>query len=261
MAGTRFVVRTLDALTIDDEDSFRHVGLYADLKAVLVRDGYRFRVLPEPSAGRWDRAVALNLTFWGTDDGGDILVDDHVPADVVAHVAWHHLAARALPPGPGERPGADALFLGEAIASAFDVYLVGRLLGHSPQSSFLETQIAAMADTAAEAGVSDDEFEALLAGIAEDPDGAFDELRTLLFDVSRALHGCAGAEDALGVFAGFDSHRFGALLHRYELSNWVLYTRAYATRRIGGDTRVETVDHALRKGGGLEWLTQAWVDG
>jgi hypothetical protein len=255
-----FDVKTLDALTIEDEASFRHVGLYGDLKRVLERDAYRFRLLPEASSGRWDRALALNLTFWGTDNGGDVLVDDEIPADVVAHVAWHHLAARAVGPKVGERPSADALFLGEAIASAFDVYLVGRLLGHASQSSFLDTQVPAMSDAAAEAGVSEDGFEALLAGIAADPDKAFDELRALLFDASRALLRCAGAEEALGVLAGFDGHRFGPLLHRYELSNWVLYARAYASGEVG-DARVEEVDRALREGNGLDWLTRRWVDG
>jgi hypothetical protein len=255
--AARFRVKTLDALTIDDEPSFRHVGLYADLKSVLARDGYPFRVLPDATAGRWDRAVALNLTFWGTDNGGDILVDDHIPADVVAHVAWHHLASRAL--APKKRPTADALFLGEAIASAFDVYLVGRLLGHAPESTFLETQVSAMADTAAEAGVSEEAFASFLSGIADEPEAAFDELRALLFDVSRALHACTGAEEALDVLGGFDAQRFGPLLHRYELSNWVLYARAYASS--GEDPRVTAIDAALRKGDGLAWLTRSWIDG
>jgi hypothetical protein len=253
-----FIVKTLEALTIDDEASFRHVGLYADLKRALQDDGYRFRVLPETHAGRWDRAVALNLTFWGADDGGDVLVDSHIPADVVAHVAWHHLTARALGTKSGERASADVLFLGESIASAFDVYLVGRLLGHAPQSSFLESQVPAMADAAAEAGLDEEAFEALLAGIAADPDRAFDDLRALLFDASRALVGCDGAEAALAVLTSLDGHRFGPLLHRYELSNWVLYARAYATAVT--DTRALAVDRALREGNGLEWLTREWID-
>ena len=67
---------------------------------------------------------------------------------------------------------AEALFLGEAIASAFDVYLVGRLLGHAPDSSFLETQVPAMAEAAQAAGLPDEELEAMLDGIAADPECA-----------------------------------------------------------------------------------------
>ena len=43
-----------------------------------------------------DRALLINLTFWTADAGGDVLVDEHVEADVVAHAAWHHVVARAI---------------------------------------------------------------------------------------------------------------------------------------------------------------------
>src|SRR4051794_976680 len=112
MAEPAFEERTIDSLTVDDEESFRHVALYDDLKEILRRAKYPFRVLPAPSEGRWDRALFLNLTYWGTDGGGDVLVEDHLAADVVAHVAWHHLAKGAL-----KSTSPAALFLGESIAS------------------------------------------------------------------------------------------------------------------------------------------------
>jgi hypothetical protein len=250
--------RTLDELAIDDERSFRHVGLYADLKEILRRDGYKVRVLPEGLAGRWDRALFLNLTFWGAGEGGDILERDQLPADVLAHAAWHHLAARAF---GGESQSAEALFFGEAIASAFDVYLVGRLLGHSPESTFLMTQVPQMAEAAEAAGLPDDEFEALMDGIARDPERAFEDLRALLVDATRALVGCRSADEALVALAAFDGHRFEPLLHRYELSNWVLYARAYASKSLGPDARVREVDGALRGDGvvSIDWLTKNWV--
>jgi len=249
--------RTIDELKIEDERSFKHVGLYGDLKEVLRRSGYTVRVLPPALAGRWDRALFLNLTFWGAEAGGDVLERDRTPADVVAHMAWHHLAAKAF---RGVTPSADALFLGEAIASAFDVYLVGRLLGHAPESSFLETQVPAMAEAAQAAGMSDADFEKMLDGIAEDPERAFEDLRALLFDATRALLGCATAEDALAALAGFDGHRFAALLHRYEMSNWVLYAKVYAPGAAAGDARVREVDASLRGAKvALDWLDEKWV--
>jgi len=254
-----FVERTIDELVIDDEASFRHVALYADLKEVLRRADYKFRVLPKGVSARWDRALLLNLTFWGANAGGDVLVDDHLAADVVAHVAWHHLAAGALAEH-GAALSTEALFLGEAIASAFDVYLVGRLLGHAPRSSFLETQVPSMADAADAAGLSRDEFSTLLSGIARDPERAFEDLRELLSDATNALLSCRGADDALDAMSIFDAHRFGPLLHRYELSNWVLYARAHAADDAGPDARVRSVDRTLRKEKvALDWLTSAWV--
>lgn len=255
-----FDERTIDDLTLLDEKSFRHVALYEELKNTLRAARYSFRVMPATGAARWERALLLNLTFWGASSGGDVLVDAELPADVVAHAAWHHLAARALAPADGSRLSADALFLGEAIASAFDVYLVGRLLGHSPESSFLETQVAAMADAANAAGMSEDDFEDLLQGIANDPERAFEELRQLLFDATTALVSCADAAAAMNVLARFDTHRFGVLLHHYELSTWVLYARAYASHDLGPDERVRTIDRELRtQNDSVAWLHSQWL--
>ncbi|MDB4970203.1 MAG: hypothetical protein JWN44_5892 [Myxococcales bacterium] len=255
-AHKAFEERTIDELTVEDERSFLHVAPYVDLKEILRRSRYTFYVLPQTRAERWDRALFLNLTFWGA--GGDVLVGDTIPADVVAHVAWHHLANHAFARPRGRPKSADALFLGEAIASAFDVYLVGRLLGHAPKSTFLATQVPAMAEAAQAAGLSAARFEAMLQGIARDPDRAFEDLRALLCDATAALADCNDAADALRALRRFDGHRFAALLHRYELSNWILYARAYAGE--ARDPRVRTVDRALRRSRApIEYLAAAWV--
>jgi hypothetical protein len=255
----RLARRTVDELTIEDEESFRHVALYADLKEVLRRSRYAFRVLPRARSVRADRALLLNLTFWSAEAGGDILAEDRVPADVVAHAAWHHLAAGAFASGPGAPLSVDALFFGEAIASAFDVYLVGRLLGHAPRSTFLSTQVPAMAATAEAAGLSAARFEALVAGLAAAPERAFAQLRELLTDATAALFACKDGEGAFAALAAFDRHPLNALLHRYELSNWVLYARA-APGSAKADRRVRAVDRALRRAASpLDWLAENWI--
>lgn len=248
---------TIDELTIEDKASFRGVGLYAELEAVLRRDGYAFRILPESNALRWDRALFLNLSYWAASEGGDVLTDTTIPADVVAHVAWHHLVGKELLAGK-ERPPVSALFLGEAIASAFDLYLVGRLLGHAPNSTFLETQVSAMAETADEAGMPEQDFEKMLEDVAADPEAAFASLRSLLVDATATLASAKGMEDALAALTTFESHRFGALLHRYELSNWLLYTRAYGDP--APDEKTNAMEKALREAKDpLQWLTDNLV--
>jgi hypothetical protein len=253
----RFGRLTLDDLTIEDDESFRHIQLYSDLKDVLRRERYSFRTLPEGDSANWDRALFLNLTFWGAAEGGDILVDARVPADVVAHVAWHHLAVKAL--GTAEtRPSVEGLFLGEAIASAFDLYLVGRVLGHSPRSTFLATQVDAMAETAAASGLPEHDFDKLLQGLADDPEGAFASLRELLSDATAALFASEHAESALDVLTRLESHRFGSLLYRYELANWLLYARAYGN--VEASPKVRAVERSLREAKDpLQWLIDAWV--
>ena len=247
----------LDDLHIEDERSFSHVGIYDALKQALRRDGYRFRV-PEAPTASWDRVVFLNLTFWDPEEQGDVLTEGAIPADVVAHVAWHHLAGRALG-GAAGTPSADALLLGEAIASAFDLYLIGRLLGHVPDAQMLETQVPAMAEVAMSAGLSEERFEALLDETAADPERAFEDLRELLFDASTALLTCRGVDAAAGVLAALDAHRFGPLLHHYELSNWILYARARGARPEP-DPVVRGVDAALRAAPvALDWLEREWL--
>lgn len=240
----------LDALTIDDDKSFRHVALYEDLKTVLKKHEYRFRVAPEPAT--WDRVVFLNLTFWSAAEEGDLLVIDHVAADVVAHVGWHHLAARAL----GAK-SADAMFFGEAIASAFDLYLIGRALGHAPDCELLATQVPAMADVAEAAGF--DDFEGELERIANAPEAAFEELRALLFDVTTALLPVTTIDEAATTLARFEGRRFAYLLHHYEVSNWLLYARAHSASRAP-DAAVRALDAELRAApDSLALLDARWV--
>ncbi len=256
-------LQTLDQLVVDDEAAFVDVPVYGALKAILLRDGYRFRVLPRGAAPRWDRALLLNLTFWGG-DGGDVLPDAHIAADVVAHVAWHHLAVRAFASAPGAPLCADALFAGEAIASAFDVYVLGRLLARkrkrSSRSLFLESQVPAMAESASAAGLSEHDFEALLRRVAHEPERAFEDLRALLFDVATGLLACTDAAAGLHVLERCADHPFAPLLHRYELSNWVLWARAWAADRCAPDATVRTIDRSLRTApDAVAWLVSTWI--
>ncbi len=223
-----FRLLSLDELVIEDERAFRGVPLHAELADVLRRAKYRFRVVGEE--GRADHALLLNLTYWSVDAGGDVLASPKIPADVVAHVAWHHLAHRALPQ-KGKKPSSDALFLGESIASAYDVYLVGTLLRHARRSSFLDSQVPRMADVAEAAGLDKRGFQQMLAELASAPEIAFGDLRTLLFETTDALFRAKDADEAARVLAAAGEHPFGPLLHHYELSNWVLYARAYADPR------------------------------
>jgi hypothetical protein len=255
---------TLDKLRIEDEKSYRHIGLYDALKRALLRDKVRFWV-PKAGAGhaRWDRVLFLNLTFWTPSEAGDVLEKKSIPADVLMHAAWHHVTRRALleKTSADAVPTCEALFLGEAIASAFDMYLVGRLLGHAPNAAFLETQVPAMSEAAEQAGMDADDFEALLDSVAKDPERAFEDLRQLLFDACMSLVHQRSIGDAADVIAKFDGHRFGALLHHYELSTWILYARAYGQRTDARDTHVQQIDDALRQAPvAIDWLERHWLN-
>jgi hypothetical protein len=263
---------SLDELIIDDESAVKHVALYDRLKQALRRSQHRFVIPAETGDVSWDRALFLNLTYWSNEGGGgtDVLCDEHIPADVVAHVAWHHVVSRELArrraagapntAEPADRPSGGALFFAEAIASAFDLYLVGRLLEHRPDSDFITTQVPLIAERAYAAGVSEAAFAGLLADIARDPERAFEDMRALLFDVAGALLSCTNALAAQEVLARWLGHRFEPLLHHFELSNWILYARAYGAERSPLDGAVAAMHGALRAAPvALDILAQ-WID-
>ena len=246
----------LEDLVIEDARVFAKVPLQAELADVLRRARYRFRVLR--GGPRADHALLLNLTYWNVMAGGDVLASARIPADVVAHVAWHHLAHGAL--ARAGKPSSDALFLGEAIASAYDLFLVGTLLRTSGgrRSSFLDSQVPRMAEVAQAAGLSARGFEELLGQVAGDPAHAFGALRSLLFETTDALFRAKDGEAAARILAEAEARPFGALLHHYELSNWVLYARAYGSSRV--DARARAADRALREAyDPVAWLATHWV--
>lgn len=259
---------SLDELTIDDERSLGGVALYQRLKQSLRRAGHRFQIPAAGEQSSWDRVLFLNLTYWSGDQAADVLCDEHIPADVVAHVAWHALAGRELrraEGAPAAPPSAEALFFSEAIASAFDLYLVGRLLESQPESDFITTQLPTMSECAQDAGLSEEAFAALMAGVAGDPERAFEDLRALLWDAATALFACDGAVAAQAALEGLAGRRFAPLLHHYQLSNWILYGRAYAARGVAahaeGEVDVRALDQTLRRAPvSLDWLAEHWID-
>jgi hypothetical protein len=251
---------TLDELIIDDEASFASVALYARLKRMLRRSGHLFHVPSDGTPLSWDRALFLNLTYWNAEHSADVLCEERIPADVMAHVAWHQLAAREISrraPGP---TCAHALLFGESIASAFDLYLVGRLLPNVPDSDFVATQVAIMRDAAEQAGLPTDDFTRLLDGVVADPERAFEDLRALLFDASQGLLGCRDVLEAEQTLAGYAEHRFESLLHHYQLSTWVLSARAAAVDAPAQAELVQDLDATLRSAPvALDWLAEEWL--
>jgi hypothetical protein len=262
----QFRPATLDELTIDDRAPLTGVAIYQRLETFLRGSGHRFLIPEAGQQASWDRALFLNLTYWNVEAGADVLCDDHIPADVVAHVAWHELATRQLArtrtddDGLRGAPSSAGLFFAESIASAFDLYLVGRLLPRAADSDFLATQVPLMAECADNAGLPEAGFAALLEEVTRAPERAFEDLRALLFDAASALVACETATAAHAALEQLGGHRFAPLLHHYQLSNWILYARAYAPGPSEPDEIVRGLDRTLREAPvSLDWLDQNWL--
>lgn len=245
----------LRALGIDDEADFADLPHYAALRDLLLEADVVYRV---PTAGsplaRWDRVLLLNLGFWSPGEPDDVLEGRAITADVVAHRAWHHLAHHELGAASGSVEG---LMLGEAIASAFDVYMLGMLLRTRPDAQMLDSQVPAMTATLEEAGLAEPAIEAFFARFAAQPAQCFESLRQLLFEVGVALTGAQGAEAAAEVLLAFDAHPMAPLLHHFELATWSLYARAHAK----GDGAAATELHAqlVAEHDALDWLVRHWL--
>ncbi len=246
----------LDELEIVDDEAFTaHVPYYPQLKQVVVDSGYPFLVLPKTKTPRFDHSSLLNLTFWsGT--AGDVLVDRVIDADVVAHVAWHHLTKKALPSS-----SVTSMFLGEAIASAYDAFMIGHLLrAPSTSTMFLDSQVPLLSEVAGAAGLSTKKIDGLLQDLADDPDRAFEDLRQLLFDTSLALAAVQATDEALPVLQAAERRPLGALLHRFELSNWVWAARSKPPADHAVDVAAAAIDADLRAAPAASaWLAAHWL--
>jgi len=120
--------------------------------------------------------------------------------------------------------------------------------------------VPVMAEAAAQAGLDEAAFARLLEGVSAAPERAFEDLRALLVDVGTALYACADAEAAHGALEGFAGHRLAPLLHHFQLSNWLLYARAYAREDRSGADAVRALDEALRASpDSLAWIEARWL--
>ena len=131
-----------------------------------------------------------------------------------------------------------------------------------PDSDFITTQVPLIAERAETAGLAPDAVARLLEGIWRDPERAFEDMRALLLDVANALMACRGAVAAQQALARFADHRFEPLLHHFEISNWILYARAYGAPSPAQDAVVARLDGLLRQApSALDWLADNWIDG
>lgn len=251
----------LEDLTITDEPAFEAIATYAKLKRSLQDGRYPFLLPTSGTRFSWDRALFLNLTFWNGQQGADVMMDEFISADQVAHVAWHQIVNRRLAEAVGETvPSPSSLFLGESIASAFDLYLLGKLLRSAPGCDFITTQVPIISEAAEEAGLPEIGFSNLLEGIAGDPERAFEDMRALLMDLTQALQPARSAEEAQAVIEDHEGHRFAPLIHHYQISNWLLYARAYSAAAPALEAEVARVDAALREApSSLAWLEANWL--
>ena len=228
-------------LVVDDEQSFETLAEYRALKSALLRSECPFLVTSEADGEQSSRL--LNLAYWDPAEFLEVLPEAALSADQFAHNALHYCGHRAL--GAAACSVEGILFV-ESIASAADIYWLGRLLTEDPYAGFLESQVPAMSEAAESAGVAADEFAGLLQAAAADPSAAFGALRRTLFDTAIALVNATSVDEADEVLRAEAEQPWSALRHHYALSNWVLFARINGDKGAENDA-VRSADKRLRE--------------
>ncbi|MFM2161441.1 MAG: hypothetical protein RLZZ383_953 [Pseudomonadota bacterium] len=247
---------TVQALAIRDDAAFAAMDVYGRLKGRLARDGYAFRVPARREVLTWEETLLLNVVFWNGATGEDVLEDRAIDADVVAHIGWHHVVRHAL---GAAADSAEGMLLGEAVASAFDLYAAGRMLALGRDVGFLETQLPAMAEALGNAGWAEAEVDALFERVTADPEATFESLRQLLFDVGSALVRAPDAGAAARVLRAHASHPLAGLLHHYDLATWLLHARSRGAD-VTPQPEVARIDAWLRAApSSLDAMAEAWL--
>ena len=125
--------------TVEDEEAFGRLPFYRALRAWMDEADPVFLITNE-GGDQPESARLLNLAFWEPRSFMEVLTEPVVTADQLAHNALHHRGYEAL--GDAARC-LEGLLLVESIASAMDVYWLGKLLAEAPYAEFLETQVPA----------------------------------------------------------------------------------------------------------------------
>jgi hypothetical protein len=252
-----FETRHLDELDVHEQPALRKVPYYEELKEVLRQGRVPFRLFPEASRARADHALLLNVVFWDAGAVDDIIERPLVGAYSIPHIAWHYLTARALAPAPG-RLSAGGWVLGESIASAFDLFLLGHLLREDPGAPTARVIVDRLHAAVLRAGGSDDQMRSLAGGARDDPEAAFADLRELLFVGTQALLECERSDDAFAVLRQIDAQPLGCLFHAYRVADWVLQVKASGAKR--DDEAVDRLDAELRaQRAPVAWLIDRWL--
>lgn len=158
----------------------------------------------------------VNLLQWQVDQQLEYLDGDAVAADQVVHFALHHLWHRRI----GSDHPFDLLFA-ECMASASDLYLLGKLSNGGEETDFLVDTLDSFGSYY-EIYSSESRLEKLVARILENPYQTMSAAVDYLFRLGVAL---LSPQINLEALARFQDDLLYPLAHHYNISNWILTIR------------------------------------
>ena len=226
-------VRRLEELEIAEADAFDRAGidLLASCQGLL--KNLSIVCLPE---GR-GLARLVNLLQWDVGQQREYLDGDIVAADQVVHFALHQIWDKKI----GSAHPHTMLFA-ECMASASDLYLLGRLSQAGEETDFLMDTLESFGSYYEMYG-TEEQLEELVTRIVEAPFETMIEAAAYLYHL-----GCRLLEPStdMGALLEFQDHLMYPLAHHYNISNWILTIRNRLPQNPAPLDPAEVMDHLPR---------------
>ena len=203
----------LSDLAIDEADAFRRAGIDLLDAALPLLKNHRFIVTPGKGLAR-----LADLLNWRAGALCEHIDRRGVSADQVIHFAIHHVLDQNL---EENHPG--AVLLAECLASASDLYLLGKLSQAGEETAFLSDTIESMCSYYEMYAAEPDHLEQFFAAFLENPFETMVETACFLFHFGAAF---LKSEPDLAVLTRFSENARYPLVHHYNLTNWILTIRA-----------------------------------
>ncbi len=209
--------RSIDRLQIAEAGRFGRAGVTLLEKAValLRAEGTLFLPLGNNGLSR-----LMNLLYWRAEAKREYVDGESVYADQVVHFALHQLVATRV---SANHPRVD--LFAECLASAADVYLMGKLIQAGIESEFMQETLTSFGAYYEMYAQDERHFQRLLEQTGETPFTSMLELIDYLERFCLVLLKPGEADAAQAELLPMTAHFFYPLVHHYHVANWVLTLR------------------------------------
>lgn len=209
---------SIDRLPIVETDNYRRADIRLLECSIELLRAHRVAFVAMENGNGLARLV--NLLFWRAGERREYVDGSALYADQVIHLALHQLVdtlvSRSHPRG--------SLFA-ECLASASDVYLLGKLMGGGEETDFLRDTLASFGTYYEMYAHGEGDLERIIRQLRDDPFAAMTGLASFLEFFCLTLLESDTGEEARQKLLPLTTHRFYPLVHHYHTANWVLSLR------------------------------------
>jgi hypothetical protein len=207
------IERGIDGIDILEREIYTKAEIDLLRLSLKMLANHRFAVIAE---GR-GMARLLNLLCWDAASGTEFLDDQEMPADQAIHMAIHQVIERDLGSTTPEH-----MLLAETIASASDLYLLGKLAKAGEETAFVTETMESFSFYYETYAAKAEHLETLLQAVLTSPFMAMSQVADFLFETGLLLFQPLSNAEALRACT---AHAFYPLIHHYNITNWIMAIR------------------------------------